>query len=163
MWLLNFPLMAGNLTVRFTSDGSERRTGFVATMASLCFGGTYSPTGRPLNGSCSGVCSAGYACPAGSTNGTVQVCLAGTYSVGGSASCTPCPGGRFGNATLLTASTCSGACTAGYACPTGSTNGTAQVCPAGTYSLAGSASCVTCPTGTVAGSDSCSTFFMDNK
>jgi hypothetical protein len=50
-----------------------------------------------------------------------------------------CPAGRFGNASLLTTSLCSGACEAGYYCADGSVNGTREscggvevYCPAGT-------------------------------
>ena len=39
-----------------------------------------------------------------------------------------CPGGKFGNASGLTSSACSGPCLAGYYCPAGSANSTAFPC-----------------------------------
>jgi hypothetical protein len=87
-------LVAGNLTVRFTSlAGSPGGMGLVGVLeGSLCPGGTFSPTGRPVGtpGVCPGVCPAGYACPAGSTSGTAAVCPAGRYSEAGSALCAVC-------------------------------------------------------------------------
>jgi hypothetical protein len=50
---------------------------------------------------CTGLCRAGYACGAGSTNATARICLPGTYSVGGQSECTPCAAGRFGNSSGL--------------------------------------------------------------
>jgi hypothetical protein len=82
---------AGNLTVRFTSTSQYLFTpGFTAALlGSLCPGGTFSPTGRPVGtpGVCPGVCPAGYACPAGSTSGTAVACAGGTFGVGGLARC----------------------------------------------------------------------------
>jgi hypothetical protein len=75
---------AGNLTVRFTSDEIFQYSGFTAVLeGSLCPGGTYSATGRPVNGSCPGVCLAGHACPAGSTNGTAVACAGATFGASG--------------------------------------------------------------------------------
>ena len=58
----------------------------------------------------------------------------------------PCAPGRWGT-TAQTASTCTGACASGYACPAGSTNATAAICPAGTYSTGGAGACTNCPDG----------------
>lgn len=54
------------------------------------------------------------------------VCERGTYCVDGVRS--DCPAGRFGDATGLQDSTCSGECIAGYYCTTGSTTATATMC-----------------------------------
>ena len=79
---------AGNLTVHFKSDGSGAGVGFTAALeGSLCPGGSFSPTGRPVNGSCPGVCLAGYACPSGSTNGTAVACVGGTKGAVGLGRC----------------------------------------------------------------------------
>ena len=81
---------AGNLTVHFKSDGSGAGIGFTAALeGSLCPGGSFSPTGRPVNGSCPGVCLAGYACPSGSTNGTAVACVGGTKGPVGLGRCLP--------------------------------------------------------------------------
>jgi hypothetical protein len=98
-------LLAGNMTVRFTSGDIYQRddsslsdsdsqtedysyTGFTAVLeGSLCPGGTFSATGRLENGSCPGVCSAGYACPVGSINGTTEACPGDTFGVRGQAQC----------------------------------------------------------------------------
>jgi hypothetical protein len=80
--------ISGNLTVRFTSDGSAEYPGFAAVLeGSLCPGGTFSSTGRLVNGSCPGVCPAGYACPAGSTSGTAVGCPGGTFGATGQSWC----------------------------------------------------------------------------
>ncbi len=85
---LNDTVDAGNLTVRFTSRRYSVHYGFTAVLeGSLCPGGTYSATGRPVNGSCPGVCLAGYACPAGSTNGTAVSCPGGTFGASGLSRC----------------------------------------------------------------------------
>jgi hypothetical protein len=96
---------------------------------------------------CSGPCSPGYSCPAGSTNATAVICPAGSYSVAAAAMCTPCPGGRYGSSLAMSVAACSGACTAGYACPAGSTNATTSICPAGKYSEAASPWCSPCVAG----------------
>ena len=73
-------------------------------------------------------------------------CAAGKYS--SIAGCQPCPAGLYGSTAGLVSSTCTGPCTAGYTCPSGSSSPTASICAAGTYSLASSASCTSCPAGT---------------
>ena len=119
----------------------------------VCPAGRYGSTTGLSTQSCSGNCSAGYFCPAGSTNSTDSMCPAGTYSFAGASACTPCPVGRYGlnsglalatcsgncsagyygNATGLTTSICSGPCPAGFACPAGSTAPVA--CLPGNYSV----------------------------
>ena len=64
-----------------------------------------------------------------------------------SSNCNLCPVGRFGNTTGLAVSTCSGACFAGYVCPSGSVNGTTVACAAGNYGPDG-VGCFPCPVGT---------------
>jgi hypothetical protein len=118
-----------------------------ATTCTPCPGGTFGEAFGLFSPACSGNCSVGYACPAGSTNGTAAICLAGQYSLVGAAACVPCPGGRFGNAVGLSSSACSGNCSAGYACPVGSTNGTVAICSAGRYSAGAAAACVACSAG----------------
>ena len=113
----------------------------------LCDAGRFSAA-TGLATACTSSCTAGYACPPGSTNGTALPCLPGTYSGAGAGACTPCPAGRFGSAIALTVAACSGPCLAGYQCSAGSTVNNASACPPGTYSLAGSTSCLSCPAGT---------------
>ena len=116
---------------------------------------------------CTSVCSPGYACAAGSTNATAYTCPAGQFAAAKAATCTMCAAGQFGSTSALptaacTAScvagfygatagqsspTCSGPCPAGYSCPSGSTNATAHVCPAGQYAPAASPSCLVCAAG----------------
>ena len=97
--------------------------------------------------SCTANCSAGYACPAGSTSPIAQLCPAGTFSGVGAAVCSPCPGGSYGATQAMAAPTCTGPCTAGYACPAGSVSPTALLCAPGQYSFAGAAVCSPCPAG----------------
>jgi hypothetical protein len=125
-------------------------------------------TGGGTNASCSGPCSAGFACSAGSADSTVSTCPAGTFSLAGAGACSDCaagrfgntsglgtsdcsglcPGGRFGAMPALTVPSCSGACTAGYSCPPGSVVPTAELCPPGQFSLGGASACSNCSAGT---------------
>jgi hypothetical protein len=136
-------------------------------MCEACPAGRFGSGGN-LNSSCSGPCSAGYACPEGSGNSTASACPTGTYSLAaasvcalctvgrfgdatavGSADCSGlCPGGRFGAQAALTVSSCSGACAAGYACPPGSVIPTAVQCAQGQFSHGGAANCSDCTAGT---------------
>ena len=65
---------------------------------------------------CSGLCSLGHYCPAGSISPTSK----------------ECPIGRYGAINGLTNSSCSGICSAGYYCPSPTV---ATPCPAGTVIL----------------------------
>lgn len=103
--------------------------GSVNTTALLCNAGSYSasaastctlcPEGRfgTLSGqatqavACPGVCTAGYACPAGSASATAVMCGPGTYSAAGAANCTRCPAGVFG--TVAGATTSAAGCAGG--------------------------------------------------
>jgi hypothetical protein len=140
----------------------------VQVACEACPSGRFGSGSGLLTAACSGPCSAGFACGAGSTNSTGAVCPAGTYSLSGAGGCTGCPAGvygslpgltqatctapcrpgRFGAEPGLTSPTCTGNCTAGYACPAGSTSPTVQLCPVGQYSLAGAGTCSNCPGGT---------------
>jgi hypothetical protein len=132
-----------------------------------CPPGTFGSIPGLSTTACTGLCSAGYACPARSTNATAVICGVDQYSVAGAGVCTNCSAGTFGSSTGLTtagcsglcaagrfgsvsglsSSSCEGACLAGYACPAGSTNATAVVCPPGQYSLSGWSMCNQCPVG----------------
>ncbi len=111
----------------------------------LCPPGTFGSSSGLTSPVCSGNCSAGYACPTGSTNSIAAVCPVGRYSQSGWGSCNLCAAGSFGGTEGLTSPACSGNCSAGYACPAGSTNATAVMCSAGQYSLSGAGSCALCP------------------
>jgi hypothetical protein len=100
---------------------------------------------------CSGECTAGYSCPAGSTTATPSssICPTGRYSLASAGTCTSCPAGKFGNTQGLSVATCSGNCAAGYACPAASTtaNPPAAMCASGRYAAAGATSCSDCLAG----------------
>jgi len=118
-----------------------------------CPSGTFGSGPGLSTPACSGSCSApaGSACGAGSTSATGTLCPVGQYSLAGAGVCINCSAGTYGSSTgLLTAAcsglcaagrfgsvsglsslSCEGACMAGYACPAGSTNATAVVCPPG--------------------------------
>jgi hypothetical protein len=91
------------------------------------------------------------ACPPGSAcagaGGLPVVCPRGSWASGGAVACDPCPAGRFGNVSGLAGAGCSGGCTPGFACPPGSTNATAAICPVGTFSLPGAGNCSLCAAG----------------
>jgi hypothetical protein len=61
--------------------------------------------------------------------------------------CSTCPVGRFGNATRLPNSNCSGPCQAGFACPVGSVSSNGTICMPGWYSITGGGVCVACGQG----------------
>ncbi len=98
--------------------------------------------------SCSGLCTAGYVCLAGSNSSKPVACGPGRYSDAGQWQCTLCPAGTYGARPALPNSSCSGNCSAGYVCPPGSTMAQAQACALGRYSLGAGASCLPCPDGT---------------
>lgn len=125
--------------------GSYCGTGMTAATGLPCPPGRFGSSLGLTGAGCTGPCSAGYACPEGSTNSTTIVCGPGSYSPSGSAQCTPCAPGAFGDAPA--SAVCSGLCLAGFSCPSGSWNGTAVACAPGRYSLGGSATCVQCPAG----------------
>ncbi len=116
-----------------------------AAVCTACAGGQFGALPGMNTSACSGMCTPGFACPARSTNATALLCPAGQYSTGGAAMCTACPGGQFGALLGMNTSACSGMCTPGFACPAGSTNAASLLCPAGTFSTAGAASCTACP------------------
>jgi hypothetical protein len=143
-----------------------------ADACTLCPGGTFGDTPGLTNASCSGACSAGHECPAGSTTRYAEVCPAGFYAGAAAEKCSlcgpgvygesfghvspactaPCPAGLFGAVgARLTNASCSGSCSPGYACPAGSTNATAALCPRGAYSEAGAPVCSPCPLGRYGG------------
>jgi hypothetical protein len=103
------------------------RYGLDAGMASdqctdVCLGGHWGG-GNSSTPECSGLCPAGFRCPPGFTSptpGDAYKCPAGTYSVEGSAVCSPCRAGYFGRDTNMTDPTCSGECQPGASCPEGS-------------------------------------------
>ena len=90
---------------------------------------------------------AGFGCPDASPNNTGAPCGVGQYGPGLASPCQPCPAGTFGNTTGLQSPSCSGLCAAGYACPSGSTVGTAVACSQGSWSPAGAAVCSSCSSG----------------
>jgi hypothetical protein len=51
--------------------------------------------GDEAGGNCSGLCSAGHACPAGSASTTARVCPPDTFAGPGAWECTRCPDGTF--------------------------------------------------------------------
>ena len=100
--------------------------------AYTCPAGTYGGTTDLADQSCSGSCTPGHTCPAGT--GVPAPCPNGTFlppSVAGTASesCIPCFPGTFNNQTALAASGCA-------------------VCAAGSYSIGlGGTECTPCPVG----------------
>ena len=138
-----------------------------ASCSGPCNAGRYGRVSGLTTSSCTGPCGAGYACPAGSTSSTANICLAGTYSLSGWAACVnctagwygassaltgascsgPCDPGRYGSVSGLTTQSCSGPCAAGYACPAGSTNASVTACSPGTYSVGNAGVCSPCDAG----------------
>lgn len=112
---LKFSLSVGcfltfsNVSVNFVF----RRGYFCAEGArTLCPAGRYGDRFGLSSAACSGVCAAGYYCPAGSISATQL----------------PCPAGQYGSEVGMTNSACSGVCAEGYHCPPGSTSATQLPC-----------------------------------
>ena len=143
----------------------------IADCGITCAGGSYLKAGT---NSCS-TCLAGNYCEGdlynyneGVDQGMV-ICPAGTYSNAGQASCSICTGNKTsdtgsssctldcanssGVSTWSTSETCTVAtCAAGYK----KEGNSCVMCPAGTYSSAGSTSCSSCAAGTYSGSGAAS-------
>jgi hypothetical protein len=109
-----------------------------------CSPGNYSATG---NTPCTASSAGSYVAGAGATAQTAA--SAGYYvnSVGATGQIV-CTAGYFGSVSGNTASTCNGACTAGYYCGAGSTSATQTQCPANSYCPVGSGNPTTCAGGT---------------
>jgi hypothetical protein len=135
---------------------------------SYCVGGVAIPCPAGLFGAssglsspgCSGNCSAGHACPMGSTNAAGMPCPPGRFSLSGWGACADCGPGRYGASSGASTAACTGPCTAGYFCAPGSTNATAQECPRGAYCPEGGAAPIPCPVGRY-GSSTLGTAFRD--
>lgn len=118
-----------------------------------CSSGYYGTDTNLTIFSCNGPCSAssGLYCIGGSsfTHG-YDVCPIGKYCPGGlPGKALTCPSGFYGTETGLSASTCSGPCTAtpGYACVAGASSPVGIQCGAGFYCTGGSASARRCDVG----------------
>ena len=135
-----------------------------------CPSGTYSDSTSLVHENSCLQCPAGYACGLGTTSTSLTDCPAGHYCSGGSqvGGETACPLGTYSNRTnLQDAAQCvvcppgyfcasaamaiSGACAAGYYCPSGTYSQTQHPCPTGTYSNASDlydpTQCTDCPPG----------------
>ena len=118
-----------------------------------CSSGYYGTDTNLIRFSCNGPCSAssGLYCIGGSsyTHG-YDVCPIGNYCPGGlPGKALACPSGFYGSETGLSASTCSGPCTAapGYACAATAFSPVGIRCGAGFYCAGGSASSQYCDAG----------------
>jgi hypothetical protein len=111
-----------------------------------CPEGTYGATAGLTTAACTGPCSAGYYCPAGSTSATQIACPSGSYCMEGARA--SCPPGTTSASNATELSACA-PCPAGSYCP----GGAASIpCPAGSFSAtaAFTATCSRCPMGTFA-------------
>ena len=125
------PLIPSNNSAlwSFLCAAGSYKASACASACTLCPAGRYGNAVGLTSSSCTGPCSAGHYCVAGSTSATQQECPSGTFtSATGSvsaASCQQCPGGHF-----CPAGTVSWAhlnCGRGSYCPSGS--GAPQPCP----------------------------------
>jgi hypothetical protein len=85
-----------------------------ASACSLCPAGLYGGTVGLTVSACSGNCSAGYVCAAGSTNSTPAPCPGGRYSEAGAGTCKLCPAKSKCAGATGTPAPCSGL---GFLCP----------------------------------------------
>ncbi len=150
------PCPAGSYSLAFAASCMDCPAGLYGALPATgtssctapCRPGTFGVTGGQTSPTCSGNCTAGYACPAGSTSPTAQQCPIGRYSVAGSAVCPECPAGVYGDSVGLISPTCSGPCAVGYVCPPGSNTSTpVPACTAGRYGDTSTGQCVDCPAG----------------
>ena len=119
-----------------------------ASSCLLCPSGTYGSVAQ-TSSQCSGNCSAGYFCPAGSVSQTQAECPPGQYSLPGAGACSLCVSGRFGNASRLGTALCSGLCPAGrFGDTPGLVNWTCSgQCTPGRYCPEGSVDMLKCAAG----------------
>lgn len=96
-----------------------------------CPAGTFGSDLMLTSPTCSGDCSPGFYCPAGSLN-PIQ-CPIGYYCPDGIMK-EPCPAGSYGSSTGLRDRECSGKCQPGHYCPSGSESSNAHKCPKGVVS-----------------------------
>jgi hypothetical protein len=101
----HFCLLVGSMGTTSSAFVSSR----LCAVCVLCRYGTTAQT----NSTCTGACTAGYYCPAGSVNPTPNSCPQGQYSLAGAGACTECPPGVYGGNVRLTTPLCSGPCIAG--------------------------------------------------
>ncbi|MBQ8041967.1 MAG: hypothetical protein IJ273_01410, partial [Alphaproteobacteria bacterium] len=98
--------------------------------------GSYGSTTAQTASTCSGTCTAGYYCPAGSTSAKQNDCPAGSYCPAGSGSATACGAGKYSAANASSCGNISAGCygtSASSACPAS--------CAKGTYSTGGASAC----------------------
>ena len=120
-----------------------------ASTCSACPAGTYLPHYGALSVAECIACQSGKYNPStgGSSTLACLVCAADTYSLSGSAGCSPCDPAVCGAGSYLSA--CGGGIAATCSlCPDGtysfSGDATCSLCTAGTYSLSGATSCLPC-------------------
>ncbi len=120
-----------------------------ASSCELCPEGRFGASAALPSSACSGACTAGYFCLAGSASSTQGTCPPGQYSIAGAASCTNCSAGRYGASPGTNSPSCDAVCNPGYVCPPGSTTGAPpdSLCPAGQYAFAGALACANCAAG----------------
>jgi hypothetical protein len=134
-----------------------------ASVALPCPAGRYGGSTGLTSPSCSGPCTQGWFCAAGSTSPTQYTsasCPVGSWcNAANGTAVQPCAGGYYGATAGLSTPTCSGPCNASYWCAPGSAVSqqyTAATCPPGYYCPAGGAA-LPCPAGRWAGARSCVT------
>ncbi len=84
---------ATNGTVSVCPAGQYSFSG--AAVCTPCPGGTFGSAPGLASAACSGGCSPGFACPAGSTSSVAYLCPPGRFSQTGAAVCSDCPAGRY--------------------------------------------------------------------
>ena len=134
----NAPAGSTSLACAACAPGTFAAAGATAYSCLVCPAGYFGASTALTTATCTGPCSAGAYCPAGSAANTPNTCPAGSYCVAGAAPA-PCSAGYYGATLGLSIATCTGACSAGAACPAGSTANTPNTCPAGSFCAAGAA------------------------
>lgn len=137
-------------TVTFYSSTDSSCTGSAAfTLSSISLLLTAAPSSSTLVASSTSGTENGFGY---FINPMAVPCSAGSYSLAGSGSCTPCPAGRFGDGSPegRNSPSCSGPCAPGSYCGLGTSLETMsnQKCNSGTYSTGGATTCSNCPVGT---------------
>jgi hypothetical protein len=116
-----------------------------SSVCSLCSMGSFGSTSGSTSSSCTGICSIGYYCPAGSTNSTAMSCPLHQTTV--------LPGGAAVIAECF--------CQPGYSGPNG---GQCQACVAGLYSTSGgNSACLPCLAGRFGSSIAAASPYCDGE
>jgi hypothetical protein len=129
------PVGSNSPTQENAGIGKYTTTGSVSRLD--CAAGRFCSTVNNVDDQGDGPCTAGYYCPAGSTNSMAEDAGIGKYTPTGAPARLDCAAGRYCSTVNNTTDQGNGPCQAGYYCPVGSSSPTAVASGLGSYTLVG--------------------------